>query len=317
LTPLSTCRNHLGVNTRLLSLLAILVSSGFSTASVADELPDYVRFAEDANSARLEVAIKTFTLPSGKTIDLIGVVHVADGTYYQQLNERFGAYDSVLFELIGDPKRLTETPPSAGEQGTLPPGAGALSVIQQAAGEYLDLRFQLVAIDYTAKNMVHADTSREEFDRMQQERGESTATLFARAMQAQMAAQMSNHKASAAAREFDTFGLLRILLSRDSAAEFKKALAKTFDQMESMTALMEGNDRSAVLSGRNDVVVNKIKEVLASKKQRRIAVFYGGAHMPGIEASLVRDMKAKASGEEWLPAWTMPKLRPAVGPAKR
>ena len=56
---------------------------------------------------------------------------------------------------------------------------------------------------------------------------------------------------------------MRILMSRDSAAEFKKALAKTFDQMESMTALMEGNDRSAILSGRNDVVVNKIKEVLA------------------------------------------------------
>ena len=37
-------------------------------------------------------------------------------------------------------------------------------------------------------------------------------------------------------RELDTFGLIRILMSRDSAAEFKKALAKTFDQMESMTA---------------------------------------------------------------------------------
>jgi len=55
------------------------------------------------------------------------------------------------------------------------------------------------------------------------------------------------------------------------------------------------------------VVVNKIKEVLAQKKQRRIAVFYGGAHMPGIESSLTGDMKAKASGEEWLAAWTMPK----------
>jgi len=36
-------------------------------------------------------------------------------------------------------------------------------------------------------------------------------------------------------------------------------------------------------------------------------VFYGGAHMPGIETSLVKDMKAKVSGEEWLAAWTMPK----------
>ena len=70
---------------------------------------------------------------------------------------------------------------------------------------------------------------------------------------------------------------------------------------------MEGKDGSVILSGRNDVVVKKIKEVLANRKQRHIAVFYGGAHMPGIESSLTKDMKAKASGEEWLAAWTMPK----------
>ena len=41
-------------------------------------------------------------------------------------------------------------------------------------------------------------------------------------------------------RELDTFGFIRILMSPDSAAEFKKALAKTFAQMESLTATMEG-----------------------------------------------------------------------------
>jgi hypothetical protein len=106
--------------------------------------------------------------------------------------------------------------------------------------------------------------------------------------------------------ELDTFALIRILMSEDSALEFKKALAKNFDQMESMTAAMEGPRGSAVLSGRNEVVVEKLKEVLAGRKQRRIAVFYGGAHMPGIESSLVKDLKAKASAEEWLAAWTMP-----------
>jgi hypothetical protein len=86
--------------------------------------------------------------------------------------------------------------------------------------------------------------------------------------------------------------------------------------MESLTASMEGTEGSAILSGRNDVVGRKIKEVLANRKQRRIAVFYGGAHMPGIETSLVRDLKAKASGEEWLAAWTMPKATPAVESTK-
>jgi hypothetical protein len=297
---------------RFLPSLAILWSLGFHTAVLAAELPDYVRFAEDEKSARLEIAIKKFALPSGQQVDLIGVVHIADGSYYQALNERFDAYDSVLFELVGDPKILTGAPPPAQQLGQQS-GGGAISMIQQAAGKYLKLTFQLDAIDYTGKNMVHADTTAEEFREMQAQRGETMMTLFSRAMQAQMSGQM-NH---AAMREFDTFGLIRILTSRDSTAAFKKSLAKMFDQMESIAAVMEGHDGSVVLSGRNDVVMKKVKEVLANRKQRRIAVFYGGAHMPGIEASLTKDLEAKTSGEEWLAAWTMPKTNPAAEPGKQ
>lgn len=288
---------------RLFAVLAI--SLGLHAGAFAGELPDYVRYAEDKRSARLEVAVRTFTLPSGQTVDLIAVVHIADATYYQQLNQRFAGYDSVLFELVGDPQALTRSAPGAlaGQQT-----GGTVSFIQQSASKHLNLTFQLGAIDYTGSNMVHADASAEEFARMQQERGENVLTMFISAMQA----QMGNGANRTAMHELDTFALLRILLSEDSAMEFKKALAKNFDQMESMTAAMEGPKGSAVLSGRNEVVVRKLKEVLAIKKQRRIAVFYGGAHMPGIESSLVKDLKAKSSGEEWLAAWTMPAKKPAA-----
>ncbi len=260
----------------------------------ADDLPDYVRYAEDRSSSRLEVAIRTLTMPSGQSVDLIGVVHIADDSYYQELNRRFDDYDSVLFELIGDPRSVTRP-----ATGTSRPGS--VSFLQQSAGKLLGLAFQLDAIDYTKKNMVHADTTREEFARMQQERGENMVTLFGRAMQAQLSSG-ANRRAS---QEFDTFGLIRILMSDDSAAAFKKSLAKVFDEMESATALMEGPDGSVVLSGRNQVVIGKIREVLARKKQRHIAVFYGGAHMPGIESALIGEMNAKVSAEEWLAAWTM------------
>jgi hypothetical protein len=285
--------------TRLL-LLAVVMFSGTAFATA---LPDYVRYAEDPASARLEVPIKAFVLPSGQQVDLIGVVHIADAAYYQDLNRRFAAYDSVLFELVGDPRGLTGNAPTSNYQ----PGGGAIGFIQQAAGQYLELTFQLNAIDYTRGNMVHADTSLQEFERMQRERGETLSTLFARAMQAQMAEQARGGGAS----ELDTLGLIRILMSPDSAAAFKKALAKMFDQMESVSAAMEGKDGTVALSGRNEVAVRKLKEVLASRKQRRVAVFYGAAHMPGIEAALVNSLKAKPAGEEWLAAWTMPKPKPA------
>ncbi len=286
---------------RLLALLAFSLSA--HAAWAADELPDYIRYAEDRQSSRLEVAIRTLVLPSGQTIDLVGVVHIADAAYYADLNRRFTAYDSVLFEMVGDPSGMTR--PIADDAQRVQGGA-AISSIQQAAGRYLNLSYQLAAIDYTGKNMVHADVSAQEFARMQAERGENVMTLFVRAMEAQMGSQMNQ----TAMNELDTFGLIRILMSPDSASEFKKSLAKVFDQMESMTVAMEGAQGSAVLTGRNDVVMKKIAEVLARKKQRRIAVFYGGAHMPGIESALIKDLKARVSGEEWLSAWTMPKAKP-------
>ncbi len=308
------------MNLRLLSLAAILASAvplcagdrmpDASAARVEEKkekapLPDYIRFAEDGKSARLEIAIKTFTMPSGQKVDLIGVVHIADAAYYADLNKRFDAYDAVLFELVGDPRRLTEKEPpkETKEEKSKKPGGGAISFIQTNMGRFLKLTFQLGAIDYTKPNMVHADATAEEFEQMQKERGESMLTLFMRAMKAQLSGEIDQ----SAMGELDTIGLLRILMSKDSAAGFKKVLAKMFDQAESMTAIMEGPDGSAILTGRNDVVMKKIKEVLADNKKQHIAVFYGAAHMPGIEGLMLKDLKATAAGESWLPGWTMPK----------
>jgi hypothetical protein len=288
---------------RLLPLLAL---SLLFRGAFAAELPDYIRYQEDSQSARLEVAIKTFALPSGQKLDLIGVVHIADAAYYQELNRRFESYDSVLFELVGDPGSLARYAAMDEAQKQQQSGGSAVGFIQEAAGQYLDLAFQLQAIDYGKPNMVHADTTAEEFSKMMQERGENTLTLFARAMRLQFDAKANR----AAMREFDTVGLIRIFMSKDSTVAFKKALARMFDEMEYTTAVMEGSDGTAILSGRNAVAVKKVKEVLADRKQRRIAVFYGGAHMPGIEALILEDLKATAAGEEWLAAWTMPKEQP-------
>lgn len=293
------------MKTRFLPTLALLLC--FHGASPAAELPDYIRYAEDTASARLEVAIKTFALPSGQKVDLIGVVHIADEPYYQDLNRRFDGYDSVLFELVGDPKHLTQLSSLTAEQRQQQSGGGTVSFIQESMGQYLGLKFQLDHIDYGKKNMVHADATAEEFAKMQKERGENMLTLFGRAMEAQLKRDFDPR----ARKELNTFALIRILMSEDSATEFKKVLARDFDQMEALTAEMEGKQESVILGGRNAVALNKVKEVLANKKQRHIAVFYGGAHMPGIETALLRDLGAKETGEEWLAAWTIPKPAPA------
>ena len=158
--------------------------------------------------------------------------------------------------------------------------------------------------------MVHADTTAEEFDRMQKERGEIDAhPVRAARCRPRWRPTMTGNADASAASGLDTFGLIRILMSRDSAAEFKKALAKMLAQTESLTATMEGERRirDSQRTQRGGAE-ERSRKCCANKKQRRIAVFLRRARTcAGIEASLMKDMKAKASGEEWLAAWTMPK----------
>ena len=265
------------------------------------DLPDYIRFVDDAKSARLEIANKSFKLPSGQIIDLTGAVHIADASYYAELNKRFDSYDAVLFELVGDPRAVTDKK-QAKEEKDPKSGGNPIRFIQTTAGRFLKLSFQLGEIDYTKPNMVHADASAAEFAKMQKERGESMMGLFVKAMKAQMSGDLNDLPVN----ELDTMGLIRILMSKDSAAEFKIVLAKMFDQAESMTAIMEGPDGSAILTGRNGVVIKKIKEVLADKTKKHISVFYGAAHMPGLETMIVKELKAEPAGEQWLAGWTMP-----------
>ncbi len=72
------------MSNRLLALAALLLAPALHGAAHAGQppaspaVPDYMRYAEDEHSARLEVAIRSFTLPSGQRVDLVGVVHIAD-----------------------------------------------------------------------------------------------------------------------------------------------------------------------------------------------------------------------------------------------
>ena len=279
-------------------------------AAVEEKAADYIRFRRDDRGARLEIAVRTFALPDGTTVDLVGVVHIADAAYYHDLNERFAGYDAVLFELVGDPEALREAARRRAEGKAEPEGrAHPLRFLQQTAGRLLKLSFQMDEIDYTRANMVHADATPEEFAAMQKARGESMMTLFSKAMAAQYSEEFAEERAA-----LDTGRLLRILLSPDAASEFKIVLAKMFDQAERTTALLEGKDGSAILKDRNDVAFRKLKEVAAARPGTRLCVFYGAAHMPGLQELLLKDLKAVEKKTDWLAAWRMdkPVRRPAV-----
>lgn len=263
--------------------------------------PTYVRMGEDETSTRLEVSVASFILPDGRIVDLFGVVHLGDAAYYKDVNHRLAGYDAVLFELIGDPEAL-QNPEAAAQLSAARPHP--LRGIQQGIGNVFKLAFQLEKIDYTRPNFVHADASAEEFSQMQADRGESMMKLLMKSF------QMSGDPAlQEKMKDADSLGLgdLVMLFYSDKTMQrikvvFARLLANSVDLLEGK--LLDENN--AIIAGRNDVALRKLKEVLSDPGKKRVAIFYGAGHMPSMEMDLIEQWKARRTGETWLPAWTMP-----------
>ncbi|MDB6069899.1 MAG: signal peptide protein [Verrucomicrobiales bacterium] len=277
----------------------------------AAKVPDYVRIAEDAASTRLEVCVTTFTLPDGRNIDLFGVVHLADASYYKELNRRLGTYDSVLFELVGNPEALQNPNAAAARpQGRPHPLRG----IQKLIGDVFKLDFQLEKIDYTRPNFVHADTSAEEFAKMQAERGESMMKLLLKSFQ--MSGDPALQEKLKDAENVGLADMIMLFYSQKTMQRIKVIFARVLAESESLLEdKLLGKD-NAIVAGRNGVALKKLKEVMADPGKKRVAVFYGAGHMPTLEPVLTGEWKATRGEEAWLPAWTMPAPVKAAAPAR-
>lgn len=264
------------------------------------EEPNYVRIAADEQSTRMETGLASFALPDGRIVDLVGVVHLGDKVYYQDLNQRLGTYDAVLFELVGDPS-VIQGKAEPDDEPALP---HPLRMIQQSMGRLLRLEFQLENIDYTRPNFVHADASGEEFEKMQKERGESMMQLMLKSLELSSDPEMSEKFRQA--QEIGLSDLIMMFYSDKAAARFKVVFAGLLAESEKILDQKLLGKNSALINGRNEVALKKLDEVLADPAKKRVCIFYGAGHMPSMEAALRSRLKAERKSFTWLSAWKMP-----------
>ncbi len=224
----------------------------------------------------------------GVTVDLIGVVHIADKGYYDKLNKLFEQYDALLYELVA-PEGAR---PIKGQKRQ---GTSALSGMQRMMKDMLDLQFQLDCIDYQKKNFVHADMSPAEFTKSMNKRGESFSQLFFRMMGQSMAQQGGGST---------DLQFLFALVSRDRSARLKRVMAKQFQQMEATMYALNGPDGTTIINERNKKALDVMREQMGAGK-RRLAVFYGAGHLPDMERRLEGDFGFRRRGSHWLVAWDL------------
>jgi hypothetical protein len=166
----------------------------------------------------------------------------------------------------------------------------------------LGLEFQLDQIDYAAKNFVHADLSPKEFDAAMAKRGESWWTMFSRVMRESMArAERGGRQAGGDVGFGDLYGLL---FGANRELILRRLMAEQFTDMEVLTAAFGGEQGSSLITDRNAAALDVLKEQIG-KGRRKIAIFYGAAHMDDFDRRLRQDFGLQPRETVWLEAWDL------------
>lgn len=280
------------------AILIVVPATAVEPAPPATAAPTaFARIAEDVNGSptALQLAIVRYAAADERfTVDLISAIHVGDAAYYQDLNERFRAYDVLLYEMIvsGDEGEPGGSAGAGGGAG----GLGLITLMQNGLKDMLDLTYQLDGIEYDAANFVHADMTSAMFAKSMQERDESLYVYFWRAF----FAAMDDYGR-------DPLGLkdLQLVSGAINAGRndaLKIALAHDLVATSFNPDVFGGENGSALIEARNEHAVHVLKQQIEAGN-RRIGIFYGAAHMPDFERRLAHDLGLEKTAIEWVDAW--------------
>jgi hypothetical protein len=170
--------------------------------------------------------------------------------------------------------------------------------------QMLELDSQLARVDYTKKNFVHADMTPTEMGEAMRKRGDNGLTVTLSVLtdmirEANRREQQSRAKGRRPA-EPDLFGAL---FGNSGTLDLKRSLA---DQMEeSGDAGAFGSTLTTMLITDRNAACVKVLDREIKKGHKKIAIFYGAAHLPDFDKRLTKDFGLKAESKTWMMAWDL------------
>lgn len=248
----------------------------------------------------LDVAVTYYVhLEGGPRVDLIGAVHIADGHFYREVQKALEDAGVVLYEGV-KPKGLSNADFDRGPPADKP--KSPVRLLQEKMARWLGLDFQLAGITYRRPHFVHADVTTEALDGEDEETKAGVEESARSGIFAQAA--FMNGLLKLAGPLFD------LLLGRGtSAGPLRKGLKRTMAEMlgtmdmEDRLRRMDPKQVEWILDRRNAVAIERLEEQLEKKAGGPIAVFYGAAHMRGLEKSLLEKLGYRRAGARWVRAW--------------
>jgi len=285
-----------------LTALFLLGSCGISPvtppAVAAKDLPKvyqanaqtYVRTVQSGSDTfSVQTASRVFRRAGSPEIELVGAMHAAEPAYYRSLQQRLSRADLVLYELVVDEEDAKADELSmqrAEEKSAFSRLSASLGLVSQNRG-----------IDVNKKNFRRCDMTYQQM----------IASL-------QQEAQQGNSEGKSAHAAKNEFAKLGRVLSGGSwmmngvvgLVGMNHSLRERVRFML-VAAWQESDDDPAlhprlqklILEDRNAFVMSELAQVLRRENHRRIAIFYGAAHLPDMEKRLLRMGYRAAGARQW------------------
>jgi len=179
-------------------------------------------------------------------------------------------------------------------------------MLQNLMKNALELESQLEHIDYTKKNFVHADLSPEQMLEKIRERGDDALTI-ALSVMADLLRQQNLRDDKPPVKTVKPQAppdLLSLFLDPEGPAKMKRMLAEGLGDPQAVGAGLGQTLNAIIIADRNEAAMKVLQKEIAQGR-KKVAIFYGAAHMPDFEQRLVKDFGLKRHSEKWLTAWDL------------
>lgn len=283
-------RPYFQLSTLLISLFLLCYPA--LADSPKSSMAPYLRYLP--TEGNLETSVLTLKNDRGQQIDLVSAVHVAGPEYYAKLNKKFQGYDVVLYELILPDDMVGQKLPSQLESGS------GVSGMQDMIARSLGLVTQIAKVDYSPDNFVHADLTQSGLAQKMAERQENLMAYMMKILMSSESADQSQFGVTE--QELAEIDLMSVLSGRTSAKD-RRILKKLFGSaLASSGGTLSALSDSALISERNKAAL-AVADRETQAGRRKMALFYGAAHMPDLHQQLLKK-GFKPVKTEWITAWT-------------
>jgi hypothetical protein len=115
---------------------------------------------------------------------------------------------------------------------------------------------------------------------------------------------MAQQSDMAAKGESPDVALMAAMFSNDRPRRLKAVLAEQLAETEDLLTSFGGEEGSVLISERNKIALNVLKEQLGAGK-KRIGIFYGAGHLADMDQRLRKDFGLEPVEVTWLTAWDL------------